>query len=219
MTEEGWFIYNKENKLLFQLLSDEHEEKIFDQINVYYVDSKGRVWIGGDFGLTLINLKPNQFERYAYFNANEEKDINNSVRGIYTDKENIYANLEMGGLVQIPKDASSNYYKRLLSYSENTIYHINPIKEDYWGRPLVKDKEDYFWIGGRTALIKYEPTTGSTDLFKLEDIEDAIKPSDIWSIFIEEDECLWLGTGNGLFCKKYASDKICLLYTSDAADE
>ncbi len=199
---DKWNIYNKRGDIVAKMdfKNEEDLKKIPNYINYFYVDSHGRVWLGSDKGLTLAYLKKTLFN--IYFNDNEGFPINNSVRGIWVDDDNIYANLEKGGFVKTTLSAPSDW--ELLYQSGKKLDYVEASQNyDYWGRALKRDRKGNFWIGERRRLTVYDPSTKFTQSFYKKDKSVDI---DMWSLYFDEKDRIWVGTGNGLLCKMPSED-------------
>jgi two-component sensor histidine kinase/ligand-binding sensor domain-containing protein len=110
-------------------------------------DGQGKIWIGNNFGLYLLDIKPNLFQRFFHGKTAINK-TSNSYRGIWVDKNQLWACNELQGLVsasledqQTPKSVFKNeneivYYQLIKSTDSNwvigglrNVYIISPNRQ------------------------------------------------------------------------------------------
>ncbi len=208
---EGWKIYDNDLRpLLFINQSEILPKETFNFINCYYADKKGNVWLGSDWGLSMIQLKQTHFSNYFTSLYEAQFPLNNSVRGIYSDSKWLYANLEMGGFVRIPLDQDTSLTNKKMEIIHQSLSNAmtwsTGNKVDYWGRPLSKINDHSFWIGNRRRLIQVDLLNNTNKSFYIPN--EKKKDVDIWSIYTDKNLRVWLGTGNGLLIKEKHSDHL-----------
>lgn len=208
----GWQILNLKGDLVHTIPKEEFDNKYF-RLNFFYSDKIGNIWIGSDFGLTLVQLTPSRFNKHFSFSEKEGKPYNNSARGITRLGEDILVNFEMGGLTLLRPngDEKLNDWELLnragLSLEEiqtNGIY-------DYWSRPILEKEVGKYWIGGKLNLTLFDAKTLELTEFPYQLDTGQIAPVDIWSLYIDAKKTIWAGTGNGLAYKDADSEQVEIL--------
>ena len=210
---EKWNIYNKNSQTVTSVNPKDYNQQLYLQNNSIYKDKSGRYWMGSDFGLTLMTVEPNNFRNFFSFKSYEKKPYNNSARGMLVQGKNLYVNFEMGGLTKIALD-SSNYntwtlLDRTLGMSKISIENG---RYPYWGRPILKTTEDNIWVGSDASIRKYDLNGTLLTEYPLNSEKNSLQLKDTWSLF-EENNQIWIGTGNGLAIKRANREKISLLET------
>lgn len=175
----AWKVYNaRQTSLLFEIPTKNLKKSILPQRSSMFEDSKGRMWMHGDYGLTIIVPRKNLFKNYLQ--SPEGSKSTNSIRGIVAIDNQIYANIEYRGIVQFDLNTPSNL--SLIRFGDNT------------GRPLIWHN-DAFYSGFETELIKYSSTLDVLNRFK---INDDYSYQGTWAIY-EADGQILVGKDAGLF--------------------
>lgn len=204
LSEAAWEIYDSDGKQpLFTLDRKDYDKSLFDLINYFYEDKHKRVWIAGEWGLTKANARPSTFQKYFSFDNEQNKPINTSARGITTFGKDLYANFEFGGLVHFEKEDPSKW----------TILEQQLSKQElYLGRPIKIDKKGNLITGFNEQSIQY------LSLDKKERtryrVEEKIIPTDVWSLYEDEQQRIWVGLDGGLAYKN-PEDESLQYITSD----
>ena len=199
---DGYEVWSETGELLLTLSSKDLPGKLDNGFNYIYTDKSGRIWIGSDFGLISIGVRPTKFQRHFYFNDENQRPFNNSARGMTVDGDELLVNFEMGGLVSISANKPTNDFK-LLNRSLGIFEGEPPAngRYKYWSRPLLAAGHGAFWIGGRDFLRLFDKNTGKIEQFGYLPSEGTETPIDLWSLYSGPDGVLWIGTGNGLVYK------------------
>lgn len=200
---DGYEVWSETGELLLTLSSKDLPGKLDNGFNCILTDKSGRIWIGSDFGLISIGVRPTKFKRHFYFNDESQKPFNNSARGMTVDGDELLVNFEMGGLVSISANKPANDFQ-LLNRSLGIYEGEPPVngRYKYWSRPLLAAGHGTFWIGGRNFLRLFDKNTGKIEQFGYLPSEGTETPIDLWSLYSGPAEVLWIGTGNGLVYKK-----------------
>ena len=194
---DGWYIFDASHRLQLTLLRTEQPADLFD-FNCTYVDHQGRVWLGGDYGLTMVDIQLAHFQRYFSFFGTQKKPFNNSARGIWADQNAVYANFEMGGWVKMARHSTELLPPwTLLDRTMDAPARLANGLYGYWGRPLLHDSDGSFWIGADHSLRHLDSTGHLLDKFTFEHGPVA----DFWSIYPDHTGRLWLGYAKGLAYK------------------
>lgn len=100
--EDGYSVWSENGELLLKLSVEDLPGRLGNGFNHVITDKTGRMWIGSDFGLISIDIRPTKFKRHFYFDDESQKPFNNSARGMAADGDELLVNFEMGGLVSLP---------------------------------------------------------------------------------------------------------------------
>ncbi|MCK5207443.1 MAG: histidine kinase, partial [Cyclobacteriaceae bacterium] len=139
-------------------------------------------------GLNVLNIGTGDISKFT----NDPEDINsissNNLRCIFEDtKGRIWIGTEDAGLNLYEKEKFTRYLS-----DENDIFSIggNDI------RSIVEDKNGYLWIGTfGDGLNKFDPENNKfTRYFH----ESSLSSNSIYSLYLDDDSKLWIGTSDGL---------------------
>ena len=160
-----------------------------NRIYALHRDKSKRLWIGtGGGGLNVLNIGTGDISKFT----NDPEDINsissNNLRCIFEDtKGRIWIGTEDAGLNLYKKGKFTRYLS-----DENDIFSIggNDI------RSIVEDKNGYLWIGTfGDGLNKFDPENNKfTRYFH----ENSLSSNSIYSLYLDDDSKLWIGTSDGL---------------------
>jgi ligand-binding sensor domain-containing protein/signal transduction histidine kinase/DNA-binding response OmpR family regulator len=154
-----------------------------------YEDNHKNLWIGTRNGLFLYNEKWKKIQNIEY---NHDMNLKGKswVASIIEDK---YGNFWVG--------AESGLY--VFSYRNDTLLTQRKdikIPEKLTGRILsmCMDKDNVIWVGKENGLIRFNPANGAISIFqkKVSD-EQSLSHSSIWSLYLDDQEILWVGTFGG----------------------
>ena len=190
LKEEGWQVYEMNtHKSIFTLPKENYDEKLFEIFADAYQDSKGRVWIFGELGLNKVIIQPSKFKNYLSFEEGNSKPFNNSVRGIWVDKDAIFTNLEFTGTFRGNKNAPTEW----------TL--INDSKH---ARPILKKENNEVWIGTPKSILQLDSNgTLINTFYSKEKVFNGT-----WSFFEDSNKRLWIGAGEDLIYKNPNEDFI-----------
>ncbi len=217
--KDRYYLYDSDGHLIIKMQGESIPDKFNNFTNIIYKNSPFQYWIGNDFGLYKVTLKPKRFQSWFSFEGDEQKPFNNSTRGMVVDGNQLVANFEMGGLTGMDLKSLDSKNFNLINRTLEGAGSVQPDdgRYDYWTRPLLMDQQGY-WLGGRFALRFYNKNTKQVEAFPYaSDIEK--KPIDIWALYKAPDQTLWLGTGNGLAYKTDSEAEVKILPPQDAAWE
>jgi len=168
--------------------------------NIWYAleDSKGNLWVATlTSGLDLFDRKTGRFHHYINNPADSTSICDNSLIELYEDsRHQLYITSNNGISVidlnayDFSDQAPALKFKNLLhNENRNSISNnvANCIKEDNHGN---------MWFGTKgSGLDKLDIKTG---IFTNYSLKDGIPGNSIYSILLDNDENLWLGTSKGL---------------------
>lgn len=160
-----------------------------NKIYAFHVDRQGRLWIGTDNGLTIMDIESETFRQYLPDTLNPKNLSNNTVYSIFGDKAgNIWLATDLG----INRyDSATNGFIHYVhnEKDENTVIH-NEILCFY------EDRQGKIWIGtyGK-GLDQLDPKTGHFRHFSnITQLSTAV----VYGILEDEDHNLWMSTNNGI---------------------
>lgn len=174
----------KNNRFIRYFHNDSNSKSISnDVIRSIYLDSNGRLWIGTYKGLSLYDYKTDSFINYSHNENNKESFPGDFGMSISEDNEgNLWIGTWYIGLVKY--DIKNN---KFIAYKlpDNRIYKIRFDK-----------KNNLFivgtWGGGLYVFdvnsLKYQ------ELRNIKNNDNSISGNTIYSIFIDNQNILWVGT-------------------------
>ncbi len=152
-------------------------------IYALYPDSRGRLWAGGDHGLTRIDTASSAAVTQA---------MPHSVRAVTEDADGrIWAGTAGGGLRRIDADGSGFDDFVSVADDESTIAsdHVSVLYTDSAGR---------LWAGTTGGLSQVDPVTGAATRH-VNDAADltSLSGNDVTMIYEDRGGLLWFGTKTG----------------------
>ncbi|MFC2137066.1 two-component regulator propeller domain-containing protein [Bacteroidota bacterium] len=175
-------IYYYKNSKFFNYTS--LDGLVYDVVNCLHIDSKNRLWIGTEGGISIYNNK-------GFFNITKSSDyqlINNSVQTIIEDKaNNIWAGT-LGGLArfQLGKNMAV-YYDEKDGLDEMKIYS------------LAEDKNGDIWIGTfGGGVYKFNMKKENNHPIEYMFGDEVISSNNIYSLLFYNTNTLIIATNKGL---------------------
>ncbi len=158
-----------------------------------FIDSKGRVWVGTEKGLAVVNTTAQQLQFYD--TANEQFGLGKkSVRAIFENEEGLWL-ITDGGLFLLSLETEQ--LKRIEGLPFEDLYH------------LYESPDGRFWISSRGGgLICWDRRGGRFEQFTL---EDGFSSNFIYAAYADEQGFLWLPSNNGLMRFDPESRKVTVL--------
>lgn len=155
-----------------------------NEIISIYEDSRHNLWVGTrNDGLNLYDHETGCFKRFSSLPKNDSTVSQNTIKQIYEDSENRLWIVTNGGISQY--DYEQGFFIRHLV---QTKLFINCIVE-------AKDKQ--LWLGTKSGLILFNPTTGNYDVIKSEKGKPtSLASNNISALWLDKAGSLWLGTRN-----------------------
>ena len=184
-SSDGVVLLNHDNEILFSLLESFPE---LEQLGVrcMYVDSGKRTWIGGNFGVSVLDVHPNNFRTYLTSRKEFDASANLSCRGLLKEDNYLYVTLESMGFYQV--DLETGKPKLLLQKKSLT--------NNGWYFDLVKGPEGKLWIGSLNTIYTFDPVSGATETLDF----NKGKPSTVaWELYFDQNQRLWVGTEKGFW--------------------
>ncbi len=169
-----------------------------DIILSIYEDRLGNFWIGTGEGLNKFNRETEQFIHYTR-DLNDPKSLSdNTILSIYEDQSGrLWIGTNGGGLNKFDrKTGQFTHYTHdpndPKSLSEDSV---SAIIEDHSGNLWLATSS---WYGNpfATALNKFDPETEQFTHYTHNSANpDSLKDNLVYSLFIDNSEMLWIGTG------------------------
>ncbi|MEM9819933.1 MAG: ATP-binding protein [Bacteroidota bacterium] len=186
-----WLLHDNQLKVikpgegvLFEL-TEENPDLRSSFIRGWEVDAAGRTWIGGNFGVYIIDVQPNRFTNYLAVDIEQDLFYPHSCRGMIVQDSQLLVNTESSGLFQI--DLKNGEHKKIDREEKD---------KEFLGRALHRGSNGKIWIG-KNRLVEFdlEKRDSTVVNFARKNANDL----HIWSIFQEDDQLNWLGTEEGLY--------------------
>lgn len=160
-----------------------------NKIYAFHVDPQGRLWIGTDNGLTIMDIESETFRQYLPDTVNPTSLNNNTVYSIFGDRAgDIWLATDLGINRYNPETGGFIHYVHN-SKDVNTVVH-NEILCFY------EDSQGKIWIGtyGK-GLDQLDPKTGKFRHFS--DITQ-LSTAVVYGILEDDDHNLWMSSNNGI---------------------
>lgn len=187
-------IYLDGNRKPVRYENYKHEEEnpnsiTSNKIYAFHVDQQGRLWIGTDNGLTIMDIESETFRQVLPDTVNSKSLNNNTVYSIFGDKAgNIWLATDMGiNKYNAETDDFTHYMHN--EKDAKTVIH-NEILCFY------EDRQGKIWVGtyGK-GLDQLDPKTGEFRHFsEITQLSTAV----VYGILEDDDHNLWLSTNSGI---------------------
>ncbi len=187
-------------------------------------DRSGRYWLGDDFGFYILQIKKNRFQRY-FFQKGVKPGLGNSIRGILTTPDHLYANIENGGCFEL--DLHSGQSRRLeaagtgwgnysltfskngdiLSGREKALYRFSPdastgekIPTEFNVWAVCEDNTGKTWIGSASSGL-HTLSPGASSIQPFTRYNEFGSLATAFVLYIEQDKSgvLWACASNGFY--------------------
>jgi streptogramin lyase len=168
---EHSLVLDAEGRTLFDIATD--HPHIRYRVLCGFVDPNGKAWIGGDFGLYLLEVRPNRFQRWLYDEAIQQ-GYGKRCRGMTEWNGRLYVNTELEG-----------YYA--LSLKDGSI--LDHQKPQRTGFVLSRDEHAGRWVDGQEFLFHID-TEGVEKVYRC--------GWETWSILTDPREGVLLGQRQGI---------------------
>lgn len=164
-----------------------------NQVNVIFPDSGGRVWIGTENGLNILDWDKGTFTVFLHDPTDNSSLSNNSVKTIFQDNAGVIWIGTDGGGISVFNDDKKNF-KRIISQpglphslNNNRVYSI------------FQDKTGNMWFGTFKGLNKINRFTRTFNLFThSHGAPNTVVNNLIWSFCEIEPDVFWVGTDDGI---------------------
>jgi ligand-binding sensor domain-containing protein/serine phosphatase RsbU (regulator of sigma subunit) len=191
-TRDGLNYFDRDLQLFYRYASEENNLKSLsnDDVRAICEDKDGILWIGTANGLNAFNPISQEFNRY-YAEPNAQIILhNNEINALYLDKSGLLWVGTRGGLYLF--DKLNGKFNKVVS-NRNDVFN-NPIHS------ILHDKSGSVWVGTLKGLIRISPQKAKFKLIRSgENSGYSLASNDISSLFIQDNNNLWIGTrDNGL---------------------
>lgn len=177
-----------------------------NQIETIYVDHQNTIWLGTrDAGVNRFNRRTNNFTRFLHYPENPRSLSHNYVEAIFEDSYgNFWFGTGGGGLNLLPHNARNSNENNFLKFRHEP--NVNSLSHDHVCT-ISQDSSGYLWIGttggglNRLELIEQSPGNYDTHFicFLPDENPQSLNHPSVWSILIDRQQRIWLGTfGGGL---------------------
>jgi ligand-binding sensor domain-containing protein len=187
-------VYLDENRRAFRFKQYRHQSGnpnslTSNKIYAFLADNAGKLWIGTDNGLTVMDIETETFKQYLPDTTHPSNLNNATVYAIYQDRSgNIWLATDMGiNRYDATTDGFIHYIHK--DVDDNSVIH-NEILCFY------EDAQGKIWIGtyGK-GLDKFDPVSGKfTHYSDVKQLSTAV----IYGILSDDDRNLWMSTNNGI---------------------
>ncbi|AOR24009.1 ligand-binding sensor domain-containing protein [Clostridium taeniosporum] len=185
-TDYGLSMYNEDEDNFITYINKEYYK--FSSINKsnfsIMEDSTGLIWVGTSGGISRFDPN-NGIKHYKHhpFLTNTLSD--NSIQGIYEDDD---------GLVWI---GTINKGLNIMNPKTENVTRINSKNSDLVSDKIkfITGKENEVWIATDNGLNKIDK---NTDEIKVYTTENGLTNNQIRTLFIDNKDCLWIGTADGI---------------------
>ena len=178
-------LLDQNTEILFDI-QESFPDLTADGVRCLFVDSKQRTWIGGNFGVSILEVHPNNFRTYLTNPEDLGPNPNLSCRGIVADSNYLYVNLESMGMFQLEKSAGS--VQKILPGAFQTVG---------WYMDVKKGPSGKIWIGSLNEILNWSPTTRLSDELLIHN--SASVATMVWEVFFDKNQRMWVGTEKGLW--------------------
>jgi ligand-binding sensor domain-containing protein/signal transduction histidine kinase len=155
-----------------------------DLVRTIFEDRKGQLWIGTENGgLNKFNREKEYFE-HLFYSGNQAILKDATVTSIYEDSSDAFWVGTENSLYRMENETKLS----LVKPSNQTIF------SEYF-RVIQSDKSGRIWLGTNKGLFIYNPTNNQVQ--KIDLPKNKLADQEIWSIFVDDDGLLWIGTYAG----------------------
>jgi ligand-binding sensor domain-containing protein/signal transduction histidine kinase len=173
---------------------DQNSRSLNDNhVNVLNLDREGRLWVGTQNGLDMLDRTSDSFNHYVYEPSQQEGITGKSITAMLQDSRgNFWIGTRAGGLNRF--DPQSNKFTPYQSSPEieNTI-------SDDSVTALAEGRNNTLWVGTQKGLNRLEPDTGNFERFLHSDRKpESLTNNMITSLLVDSTGNLWVGTTSGL---------------------
>ncbi|SIT34390.1 Signal transduction histidine kinase [Filimonas lacunae] len=171
-------------------------------VNAVLKDKWGYMWFATDDGLS-------RYDGTHFTNYNHNSSDTASIRS--------------NAVLELMEDASGNLWigtnKGVSLYNRTRDAFMNTdITRGASVRAMCRDHNGNYWFGGYSGLFKYNPASGKTRYYFMEDSSSTHLPAAMFLSILEDSQGrLWFGTNEGLYLYLPAQDQF-TLYTGGIAN-
>ncbi len=208
---------------------------------VFYTDRTGVVWIGsGGYGLLKYDPATSGFHHimretniYQLLEGKDGKVVTSNLNALLLTEDSTYNQPNYIGIsllrtyqnMSFSRDTAGNFWfgisGALLRYDplRKAVQRFEIPFTEYITKPfpMLADQADNIWMGYNRYLVKYSVLTGRFSKYEYPANYFQYDYDFLQSIYQDED-LLWLGSVNGLFCFDMKEDRMVRTYLNDEQD-
>lgn len=163
-----------------------------NNINSICEDRDGNIWLGTNFGLSMLNRKSGSFVNY-YCKSDDPKTLSdNRVFTVYEDRN---GSIWVKTILSVDKlNEDKKTFTRYPHFNDLFTFSNDPTDFD-----ILEDSRGILWVGTKDGLCFLDRRLNIYKRF-VHDSNDikSISGDKIKCIYEDSDENLWIGTDNGL---------------------
>ena len=201
----GLNLYKEKNQDFVHFTTKKNERKISnDTINVLFEDSEGKIWVGTENGLNILELGGGNWRaRWIKQELGNPRSLgHNTVHSIIevSDKQ-IWVGTNGGGISVL--DINGNFIRSIRYNDVGASDYLNKFV-NY----LYVDNKEMIWIGTvENGLLKFNPKTKAFSHYEYDGTDPySILSNTIETIYQDSSNKIWIGTDKGLLIYNEAED-------------
>jgi ligand-binding sensor domain-containing protein/two-component sensor histidine kinase len=201
----GLTIYNPvNNKFVNYPVDWKSEVDLSSSVTSLFRDNKGTFWIGTESG--IYKYDPHNVHLYKTNlltrNGDALSQFSGSPLDILKDKDGLYWMCMYQGLFAFdPKSGLLREFNRKIGIPANfQVFNI------------LQDKQGVFWLNERNLLVKFTKKTEGRQVTKADIFQCADIKSNIYTLFIDNEQRIWIGTHSDGFFRFDARERKFISY-------
>lgn len=157
-----------------------------NSLRAFYIDKKGKIWLGTIDGLYILDPSNRKFSQYKHSGTDLFSLPNNSIWEISEDRQsNVWIGTYSGTLCYVNVNENSAF----------KTYHPQNSGLNYAPVSAFAEEQDYLWIGTEGGGVnRMDKTTGEFIPFSG---KKSITSNNIKSLVIDADRNMWISTFRG----------------------
>lgn len=175
-------IATKQIEETFESFYKPEEENV--PVKAFFVDKKGKAWIGTQRGLYVLDPDTKKYQIFLHSKSDIYSLPNNSVWTITSDsQQNIWIGTYSGGLCYVNLDETLHF--TTYTSSESSLNHslVSSFAED----------ENYLWIGTEGGGVNcMDKKTGEFTSYKHKPGQNSLAYNNVKSLHLDKDKNLWI---------------------------
>jgi signal transduction histidine kinase/CheY-like chemotaxis protein/streptogramin lyase len=154
-----------------------------NEIITLYNDGAGTLWVGTNQGINTYTFSHKRFNNFLNSNIDTSIKDNQTVSDALVDDNNTIWFCSYEGLFKYNRKGKPEM--------------VLPLD----AKEIAQDNKGKLWIGGNGVIMSYDPVTKEQKRF-LHNPKDptSISSDTIWTIHLDQEQILWLGTGGKGLC-------------------